>query len=314
MYRKIIVPLDGSAFAEQALPLALRIAEHAGAAIHLVHVHVPLVPLPAGVEYVYDLQADEVVRQRQHAYMDALIKRLRGACRSSITSAVIEGTVATGILEETASAAADIVFMTTHGRGPLSRFWLGSTADQLVRQMPVPLLLVPPREGAALDLGKSDVSAHILIPLDGSSLAEEILDPAIALGTALSADYLLVQVIKPMLPVAADIVGLGASGPSEKILQQLETMQKEIDRSARNYLQQVAERMRARSLRVQTCVATADLPAVAILDTARLRSMNVIALETHGRSGVARLLMGSVADKVLRGSTACVLVNRPHGK
>jgi nucleotide-binding universal stress UspA family protein len=89
------------------------------------------------------------------------------------------------------------VAMSTHGRGPLSRFWLGSVADALMRRLPVPLLLVRPQEGAP-DLSEEPPLRRILIPLDGSALAEEVLAPALALGGLVGAEYTLLWVVRPL--------------------------------------------------------------------------------------------------------------------
>ena len=87
--------------------------------------------------------------------------------------------------------------MTTHGRGPLTRFWLGSVADELVRRASVPLLLVRPHEGVP-DLAQEPILQHLLIPLDGSELAEQVLEPAVALGTLMAADYSLLRIYGPL--------------------------------------------------------------------------------------------------------------------
>ena len=86
--------------------------------------------------------------------------------------------------------------MTTHGHGPLSRFWLGSVADEMVRRATTPILLVRPHE-KAIDLAAEPVLRHILIPLDGSALAEQVLGPAAALGSLLQCDdYTLLRVYR----------------------------------------------------------------------------------------------------------------------
>ena len=94
-----------------------------------------------------------------------------------VTSSLLEGEVVPSFLAHTAETKPDLVVMTTHGRGPLGRFWLGSVADELARVLPVPLLLVRPQAEAEPDLETEPPLRQILIPLDGSKLAEQILGP-----------------------------------------------------------------------------------------------------------------------------------------
>lgn len=93
--------------------------------------------------------------------------------------------------------------MTTHGRGPVSRLLLGSVADRLVREVPIPVLLVRPHE-AAPDLASEPVLRHILVALDGSALAEQVLEPVVALGTLMQADYSLLRVYGPLVDTHLD--------------------------------------------------------------------------------------------------------------
>ena len=196
--------------------------------------------------------------------------------------------------------------MATHGRGSMSRFWLGSVADKLVRSLPLPILLVLPQEQAS-DLALDRVLQHILVPLDGSELAEQALGPAVALGSLMVADYVLVRVVDPLEPAGRDAQGFLISGLAPEGLQRLQE-------EAAAYLERTAEHLRARSLQVFTRVLINSQAAEAILQEAGTPPIDLIALETHGRGGLARLLLGSVADKVVRGTPTPVLVHRPQAK
>jgi nucleotide-binding universal stress UspA family protein len=194
--------------------------------------------------------------------------------------------------------------MTTHGHGPLSRFWMGSVADTLVRRLPMPMLLARPHEEALDVLEEVHERAfdHVLIPLDGSALAETILDPAIALGQIMGAEYTLVQAIEPVVlgySPAAQAVAL-----DDQVLEQWRA-------ESLAYLERVAGRLRERGLAVRTGIAYGS-PAVAIIDYAREHAADLIAMSTHGRGGVARLLLGSVADKLVRGAGVPILIQRPR--
>ena len=172
-----------------------------------------------------------------------------------------------------------------------------------MRRLPMPILLARPAE-ASINL-LADIHApalqHILIPLDGSALAEEILQPAVALGRLAGARYTLIQALDPLVAEHTKppySVGLDRS------------MLAEIRERALAYLEQIADRLRARSLQVQTNLVVAQ-PHVAILDYAQDHAVDLIALATHGHGGVARMLLGSVADKVVRGANVPVLLQRP---
>lgn len=197
---------------------------------------------------------------------------------------------------------ADLIVMTTHGRGPLSRSWLGSVADELVRRATKPILLVRPQEKAR-DLSVEPVLRHILVPLDGSALAEKVLESAVALGSLFEAHYLLAHIYEPLLDTSLDSVNDAAAADSEPTIEELRAR-------AQDYLNRVAERLQQEGKTVQTQVVLGQHPASGILDTAQRSAVDLIALETHGRRGLSRLLLGSVADKVIRGASLLVLIHR----
>ncbi|HWP48446.1 MAG TPA: universal stress protein [Candidatus Limnocylindrales bacterium] len=309
MYRSILVPLDGSTFAEHALPIARSIAHRAGATLHLVSVH-----MPVAIGYVDDLatlddRLEAENKAHERAYLDEVIKRLAMDPKVPVTSTLVEGwvgRVAEVLRDYVMAKNIDLVVMTTHGRGALSRFWLGSVADELVRQAPVPILLVRPREGEETpDISRDQIFQHILIPLDGSTLSEKILEPAITLGRLTQADYTLLRVIELMLP--ANFSPEYSVGVDQQLLELLQV-------DARHYLEEVAERLRGRMLQVQTKIVFNYQPALAILEEAEKQGSDLIAMETHGHGGLTRLLVGSVADKVLRSAPVPVLLHRPRDK
>jgi nucleotide-binding universal stress UspA family protein len=310
MYRSVLVPLDGSTFGEHALPLAAGIARRAKAALEFVQVHVPLAGMYVDRMPPLENTLDPMLRQQERAYLDAVVRRLSDLGDASVTAALVEGPVLDALQERVKATGTDLIVMTTHGRGPLARAWLGSVADGLVRRVGIPVLLVRPQETAP-DLAREPAPLHVLIPLDGSDLAERIIEPAVALGVLLEAEYTLLRVIKPMVignynPSDAVVGGLDYS-----LLRELQTLHEQDRKDAQKYLEAVAARLRERSLRARTRVAVNAQPAVAILDEVKANRIDLVALETHGRSGLPRLFLGSVADKVLRGATVPVLVQRP---
>lgn len=314
MYRNILVPLDGSMFGEHALPLALSIARRAGGNIRMVHVH-PVLDATMYAPALSDEALDERLREGEKSYLNGVAQRLAKFITVPVSSTLLEGPDIAASLCASARSDTDIIVMTTHGRGALGRFWLGSVADRLVRHVPVPMLLVRPQDGAP-DFGREHVLKHMLLPLDGSAFTEQILEPAIALGSLMDADYTLLRTLKPIWPVDFDFYGgkmYGASMVDEArtLQEKAEKALTELRTQAEDYLSQVAQRLRARSLRVQTRVEMADQPAVAILQDGRPPAIDAIALETHGRHGLSRLFLGSVADKVIRAATVPILLHRP---
>src|SRR5262249_60106406 len=129
----------------------------------------------------------------------------------------------------------------------------------------------------------------------GPRRAEQVLEPALALGKLTEADYTLVQAASPLLLAGEDVAGYSLGAAAESFIERLR-------QDAQAHLERVARRLRAEGLRVETRVVVGEQPAVAILDEARARPTDLIALATHGRRGVARLLLGSVADQVVRGA------------
>jgi nucleotide-binding universal stress UspA family protein len=294
MYHGILVPLDGSPFGEHALPIALSIARRTGAQLHLAHVHTP----PA---LEIDGTMDASLRAGEQAYLQGLVQRLQIGWPGPITSVLLDGPVAAVLHDHALATRTDLIVMTTHGRGALSRFWLGSVADKLVHQALMPVLLVRPQEQAP-DLTQEPRFRHILVPLDGSALAEHILPGALALGRLMQAEYTVLQAVEPMYATYG--AELHAAGLSDQMLKQLQT-------NAQDYLDRIAASLRAEDVRVRTAVVV-DAPVGAILDYATAHAVDLIALATNGRGGVARWLVGGVADKVVRGASVPVLLHRPH--
>jgi len=301
MLRTILVPLDGSVFAEHALPLAVALGRRCGATIRLLRMVPPLAdylflpPLPSDP---LDRQLRELHQTDAQTYLDGVVHRLKDAdCVVCDVMEEVEG-ISESICADVVKTGVDLIVMTSHGRGAVARFWLGSIADKLVRTAPVPVLLArPPEQLPAVDLEHPARLKHLLLALDGNADAERIVEPALAIGKATGADYTLVRVVRPAFP---NLLSAGKKWDEQNRLK------------AEDYLRTVAERLRAGGATVQTRVHVAEQPAAAILQEAATVGADLIALETHGR-GVSRLLIGSVADKVVRGSSLPVLVCRlPH--
>jgi nucleotide-binding universal stress UspA family protein len=300
MYRSLLVPLDGSPFGEHALPLARAIARQTSATLHLVHVHVISVPISVDAFPVFDEALDAQDRAREQAYLDGLARRLSTGGELAVTTAVLDDPVASALQTYATAHAIGMVVMTTHGRGAFSRFWLGSVADTLVRCAPMPILLLRPHQTPP-DLDKMPEMKHILVPLDGSAVAERILAPATALGALTDAAFTLLHVVTP--EAASYETDWPTTRPEAGLLRTIQA-------GAHSYLARVAERLGAQSLGVHTAVLSGQT-APAILEYAHSHAVDLIALATHGRNRAARVLLGSIADKIVRGATTPVLLHRP---
>jgi nucleotide-binding universal stress UspA family protein len=299
----IVVPLDGSPFSEAALPFAVDLARRRTAVIQLVSVYSPLVqPLDVPDPPPYDRTMDDELKAELGSAAERVATRLARESGIAVSTALLEDQqVAAALAAHAARLGAELIVMTTHGRGGFDRAWLGSVADDLVRRSAVPVLLIrpdvagpPPRTG--------DGFAHALVPLDGSPLAEEILDRALGVGAR---EYTLLRVVPiPATRLPADETYWT---PVE------EARMAEGKSAARRYLDSVAARVEAAGMPVNIAVVLDPDPARAIMRFATGSGVDLIAISTHARGGVARMLLGSVADKIVRGSTIPTLLARPRG-
>jgi len=318
LYRTILLPLDGSIFSEHALPAAIEVARRSDAVLHLVHVYRPDEPwrdleelTPYRFEgepaYVEEYESEDRGIARQYLAWAARQAEDRGA-RTETALLNGEDEVAPRIRRYADEVGADLVVMATHGRGALRRAWLGSVADTLVREGRRPVLLVrPPGEELRPDFDVRVTFNHILVPLDGSDEAEQALRPAMDLGEATGARFTLLTVIPVAIP-------LGVMNPELMVDEEErgEADAPEPDGPARAYLERVAERVRGEGRQVDVLVVVDGDVTAAILRQAEQVGADAIAIATHGRSGLSRLVMGSVAGELVRKAGMPVLVYRPE--
>ena len=301
MLQSLLVPLDGSEFSERTLPLARGLAKATGASLHLAHVHVSHPPehFLSNTQFHYEgldmEEYDARHRKEERAYLAEVASRIEDA---EVDSALLEGQVADEIAEYAGKVGADMVLMTTHGHTGVSRMWLGSVADALVRQTSLPLLVIHPGHHGHVP---SEVLSfkHILVPLDGSDLSTAVLGPATDLAQATGAKITLCHVVSSSAVLGARIFPLLPDDITPAMAK------------ARTYLESLAEELRADGLEVEAHVEDHEAPGRAIAAVADKLGADVIALATHGYGGLKRALLGSVADKVLRSSPLPLLVQRP---
>jgi len=301
MFETILVPLDGSLFAEEALGRAEGIARSCNATIELLRVHKP---------YTGDADHgkwENVIRHEERLYLERVAKRVEEHLERPTPRTLVNGEPAEGICEHAARHDNALVVMATHGRTGFSRAWIGSCADAVARRSPLPVLLVRAHEGehAAPVPGHPLPYRRIVIALDGSSFAEEVLGAAVAIAALCDCELHLVTIVVP-----APQIQPPALGPAPMVMPNID-MEGWLNQS-HEYLDGIAEGLRAegRVRSVTTEVTLNERTAAAILASVRGDGSDLVALASHGR-GASRLVLGSVADKILRASSSDVLIVRP---
>lgn len=309
MYQHLLVPLDGSRFGEKALPRALRMAMDAGAHLTLVTVAVPA-PGAARTGREAGLRGDgsrDEGTRRAEAYLDEVTTRIREAGFEGELSTELlpAGNASHAIVRHAVEAGADLVVMTTHGRGPIQRAWLGSTADGVIRRSPVPVLLLRSRDDGSevpVDLSnRPGPFQTVLVPLDGSRAAEALVERVPPLA-APRGRMILMRAIAPLVPAGSPYLPHAVRESQDH--EALRT-------AARDYLEGVASGIpEAVGLDAEIRVVVQAQPGVSILEIAREEPVDLVAMSTSGRGGMGRLLLGSVADKVVRAAPCPVLIHR----
>jgi len=296
MFKTILVPLDGSTLAEWALAPAGVLARRAGATIVLVRA--PNVePAYAGAESAYGLIYPQQAVGRSSAeardYLRAIQTRLtaRGIANRTV---VAEGDPATAIVDLASQSKADLIVMSSHGYSGLARWLLGSVAEKVLRAAECPELVV--RSQQAL--------RHVLITLDGTELSARAVEPAIEIAQALGANVTVLRVVPELADEQIHALDQFETGLGPRLVQ-------EVREDAECYLQKVAERFDELGLHINAEVRSGPA-ANAILEYAVHHAIDVIAMATHGRSGLQRWVYGSVTEKVLRAADTSMLVVRPR--
>jgi nucleotide-binding universal stress UspA family protein len=288
--KTIIVPLDGSELAEQALPLASAIATKHHAEILLTTAISPGDRwIDDGIVRQWKAEEEAAVGSYLQSVMEKLKER-RVRARMHVDWGrphIVIGSVAD-------REDADLIVMTTHGRSGISRWTLGSAADKVLRTLSTPLILIHPTTGAP----PPDSVKRIVVPLDGSALAEAALPEAERLARTMDGSLLLVRAVVP----AALVFGGEALPGALPVLEDMEA-------EAKQYLERVAARIRKRGVEVGVAVAV-GVPAEVILGLGGDNGANLVVMTTHGRSGLDRAVFGSVADAVVRRGELPVMVIR----
>jgi nucleotide-binding universal stress UspA family protein len=301
MSYRILVPLDGSTLADGALPMALALADRTDGEIALVRVHIPSVPVGSvgdlGVP-LYDPAWDAALRATAEEELATVSARLRDEHGMVPHSTLRTGmNIAAEIEAEAEAVKADLIAMTTHGHGGQSLAWMGSVADAVVRTTRRPVLVIPDRA-----VSRGTALRRIMVPHDGSETSAAALEAAVAMAALHGASICLVRVIAP--PIVGDVL----TALSSEALDRFGVDALAADAKAE--LDALAAELRQRVPQVTATVLVNANPARALLEHLTEADPDLIAMGTHGR-GLSRLFVGSVADKVMRGSGRAVLLQRP---
>lgn len=300
-HRTILVPLDGSDLAEQAIPLAIALAHSTHRPVRLVHVQV-IPTWPAELPNPAPLSTTlGCLRQGSDSYLEQVTLRF-AVPDLRLESVVLPHDhleVGHTIADYAEQVDAGMVVMATHGRGGVRRAWLGSVADYLVRNVTLPVLIVRPGMNLAA------AGRHILVPLDGSAFSEAALDEACALAVANRQDLILLRVVQPVMQPMA-----GLEAPYLGVDHERTAFHRS---AAEDYLLQLEERVRTTGVKCSTVVTVDAAPGASIVDLARPAHFAMIVMATHGRAGLRRVISGSVTDQVVRRADVPVMVIRPVG-
>jgi nucleotide-binding universal stress UspA family protein len=300
VYNRILVPLDRSPFAENALPHAIAIAHQSSGTIHLVTVHSvswPEAGKPATIGV--DAGFDSILVREEQEYLEALARSIGADHGVAATDALLDGPVASAVARHSRDADIDLVVMSTHGHGGFRRTWLGSTADRLLRKLRVPILLVRPLDSVT-PVGPQRAFHHALVALDGSDPAERALEAAAGLPFAPNARCTLLRIAPmPVMPGSSFVPDTARANREEL---------DERTRKAAEYLQSMADVAGRHWDVVDQHVVASYRTAESILTEADESGADLIVVGTHGRTHLGRAVLGSVADKVVRGATVPVLV------
>jgi nucleotide-binding universal stress UspA family protein len=298
MYKKILVPLDGSLASESALETAMQVGQafHAEVlllrSIQLVYSSMPIVPGE------YGWQWPEYAREDTHReildYLDK-IRRLYDCPDCHVRSTALEGDPASCIVD-TAEEGIDLIVMSTHGQTGMRRAIFGSVTERVLHSVKCPVLVTRSKEPIR----------RILITLDGSPLAEKALLPALEISRAIGARIILLRVNEA---ISVNPLEVAVSWDWD-IPESEQKRMSERRRTAESYLKDVALRFNLSLDEVETFVLDGS-PVDRIQEFARLYGIDLIAMSTHGHGGLRRWLYGSVAAKVMRGSHCSMLIIRP---
>lgn len=298
MYTRILIPLDGSRTAEKVLPYARTLAGKLKLPVELLSV-IDIAALASQIAAekarFLDTLVEDGVRSTEK-YLQDIATSFRGV---KVKCTVEKGRAEEVIIEKGGSDTT-LTTMATHGRSGINRWLLGSIAEKVLRGATNPLLLVRASEEAKSE-GEAALKS-VIIPLDGSELAESIIPHVVELAKSLQLEILLVR--------AYQIPASSYAGVEDYYAVNYDEILAALKDEARNYLEKKAHELKRMGIEKVSFVAREGYAADEIIALGRNTPDNLIAMCTHGRSGVRRWVLGSVTERVVRHSGDPVLVIR----
>jgi nucleotide-binding universal stress UspA family protein len=296
MFTKILIPLDGSNTSEKVLPLARILAGTLNLPIELLEV----VDISAATAHVAVDKArylDSLIAEGEWVSREHLNDVAANFAGRKIACSVERGRPADVIIEKAALDPGTLIAMATHGRSGVNRWLMGSVAEKVLRGSHNPLLLVRAGEQDATDSTATITS--IVVPLDGSDLAESVLPTVVQVAQTLGAEVVLFRAFE---------LAASAYYGSEDYLPNYDEMLRQLKVEVESYLKEKAEGLAVAGIAKVSWVAFEGPSAEQIADYSRKRPDAMVIMCTHGRSGVSRWVLGSVTEKVVRHSSDPVLV------
>lgn len=302
MYKVIMAPTEGSDSERAAISVAVKLARRFGAELRLVRVDAA----PVAIENVLRPPVLEITEQTLREERLARLRKLEtlgtdcsALGESRVIVALAEGPVAPTLRAYAKKFGVDLIVMSSHSRGGVKRITLGSVTDYLIRRTNIPVLVV--REGASFVAAPpEETNPRIVVPLDGSALAEQILPQVASLARELKATVSLLRVLTPETYSQKQIVQPGLPWWDEDIA------------SAESYLTRAATCLAEEGVEVTRDVVLSDDVATAILDYAARVRADLIAIATSGMGGLNRFVFGTVADEITRTASTSLLVFHPR--
>ena len=284
IFQNILVPLDGSELAEHVVPAALYLAESMQGSVTLLTV----VAKKSGKDMSLMAKAIQTGKYEADLYLRSVRKRFSPS-RTVIETAVITGKPDKNIIQYAKEQGIDLIIMSTHGRSGITRWSFGRTAEKVLRRSPCPTVIL--RSDHAIH---PDQFKRVLLPLDGSPLAERVLDAALAMVKSMGVELFLIHVVEK-----GSFYGFGHD----------ESHIDEEMNAAQTYLDELRDRVIPADVVVHSHVAVGSAADV-IVDYAAVQKIDLILVSSRGDSGFDSWMFGSVAEKVMKGAPCAILVIR----
>jgi len=301
--RTLLVPLDGSAFAERALPVAIKLARRNGAELRIVHVDSACVHPSTRDGLVEDITVCMYCAQREsyyRAYLERTARELRVEFAIRVTPIMLNHRDVAQSLFEAADSDVDLVVMAAHGKGLIRRWVSGSTLHEVIRKLRIPLLVVG-ADGTFARPAPERIR-RILIALDGSPDAERAIGPAMALGETGATEYRLLRVV-PLSTAFGALSYRSGSGEFH------DAPKKVVLSMAHRYLRRVSRRMKQQSFIVDSRVVLGQKPiARSIAAHAEAYDADIIAIASRKNEQRKWRWQGSIAERVVQFASRPVLI------